>query len=236
MMAPSPIEKVLVVDDDEAVRRAVSAVFERAGARVSQAGDGRAALRNLYQQRPRLVVLDLGLPGLDGHATLDRIRDVSDVPVLVLSGAAAEVEKVRALRAGADDYVTKPFGRQELLARAEALVRRTGALEDPEELHDDGCIRIDLKTSSAWANDRPLVLTPLEFRLLLAFVRHPNQVLSHVQLLDLAWGDSHGGTRDQVKVYVGYLRRRRLGAAGERIQTVRGFGYRYVPPPVRPPC
>jgi DNA-binding response OmpR family regulator len=231
MISPRPIGKVLVVEDDEAVRRVVSAVFERAGARVSQAGDGRSALRTLYQQRPRLVVLDLGLPELDGHTTLDRIRDVSDVPVLVLSGADAETEKVRALRAGADDYVTKPFGKQELLARAEALMRRTGRTEDPDELYDDGCISMNLKTRSAWADGEPLQLTPLEFRLLLAFVRHPNQVLSYHQLLDLAWGDGHSGTRDQVKVYIGYLRRRRLGSAAKRIQTVRGFGYRYTPPP-----
>ncbi|HEV3229426.1 MAG TPA: response regulator transcription factor [Solirubrobacteraceae bacterium] len=228
MMCPTRIEQVLVVEDDDAVRAAVCAVFERAGVRVSQAADGRSALRKLYEQRPRLVVLDLGLPELDGHATLDRIRDVSDVPVLVLTGADGEVEKVRLLRAGADDYVTKPFGRQELLARAEALVRRAGELEVAEEVYDDGCVRIDVKARGAWVDGEPISLTAQEFRLLLAFVRHPNNVLSYIQLLDLAWGDMHGGTRDQVKVYVGYLRRR-LGAARHRIETVRGFGYRYTP-------
>jgi DNA-binding response OmpR family regulator len=231
VITPNPIEQVLVVEDDEAVRGVVCAVFERAGVRVTQAADGRTALRKLYEQHPRLVVLDLGIPQLDGHTTLDRIRDVSDVPVMVLTGAASEMDKVRVLRAGADDYVTKPFGKQELLARAEALMRRAGRPQDPEELFDDGCIRVNLKTCRVWVNGELAALTPLEYRLLLAFVRHPNQVLSYLQLLDLAWGDRHGGTRDQVKVYVGYLRRRRLGSEANRIQTVRGFGYRYTPPP-----
>jgi DNA-binding response OmpR family regulator len=187
----------------------------------------------VFERRPDLVVLDVAMPELDGWDTLDRIRDVSDVPVIMLTAAASEVEKVRALSAGADDYVVKPFGRQELVARVQALLRR--AQSEPREApitYADGFVSIDFSQHTVAVADRDVALTPLEFRLLAAFVRHPRQVLSREQLLDLVWGDAYGVTGDQVKLYVGYLRRKldpkRAGTAP--IETVRGFGYRYRPP------
>ena len=118
---------VLVVDDDADVRALVSELLTRAGYEVSEAPNGREALKSLFDERPDLVLLDISMPELDGWATLDRIRELSDVPVVMLSALGAELEKVRALRAGADDYVTKPFGRQELLARVESVLRRAPA-------------------------------------------------------------------------------------------------------------
>jgi DNA-binding response OmpR family regulator len=218
--------RVLVVDDEADVRRLVRELLERAGHVVDEAPDGRTALRVLYGAKPDLVVLDVTMPELDGWQTLERIRDVSDVPVLMLTARAAELEKVRGLRAGADDYVTKPFGRQELLARVEAALRRSRRASEPPERYADAVVEIDFAQAQVRVNGREVALTPLEFRLLGTFVRHPNQVLSRDQLLELVWGNN--AAPEQVKLYVGYLRRK-LGVDG-LIETVRGFGYRYRKP------
>jgi DNA-binding response OmpR family regulator len=222
---------VLVVDDDADVRALVSELLSRAGYRVAEAADGRAALRTLFDERPDLVLLDVSMPNLDGWATLERMRELSDVPVVMLSALGAELEKVRALKAGADDYVTKPFGRQELLARVESVLRRAPA-SGLRETYADAALEVDFAERRVRAGTADVELTPLEFRLLGAFVSHPGQLLAHDQLLELVWGGERGSSRDQVKLYVGYLRRK-LAAAGvpeDAIETVRGFGYRYSPP------
>jgi DNA-binding response OmpR family regulator len=221
---------VLVVDDDADVRELVAELLARAGYSVSQAPNGRAALKLLFEERPDLVLLDISMPELDGWATLERIRELSDVPVMMLTALGAELEKVRALRAGADDYVTKPFGRQELLARVESLLRRAPTPE-VRDAYRDRLLEVDFSQRRVRAGDEQIELTPLEFRLLTAFVDNPGQLLTHDQLLELAWGGDRGTSRDQVKLYVGYLRRK-LAAAGvppAAIETVRGFGYRYSP-------
>lgn len=227
-MKPSP--SVLVVDDDPDVRALVSTLLGRAGYLITEAPDGRAALKALYDQRPDLVVLDVNMPDLDGWATLERIRDLSDVPVVMLSARGEELEKVRALRAGADDYVTKPFGRQELLARVESVLRRAvGA--GPKETYSDALLTVDFAERRLTVGERSVELTPLEFKLLATFVEHPNQLLEHGQLLELVWGGERGTSRDQVKLYVGYLRKKLADAGAQpgAIETVRGYGYRYSP-------
>jgi DNA-binding response OmpR family regulator len=224
------MSRVLVVDDEADIRELVRALLERAGHEVIEAPDGQEALRVFYAEKPDLVLLDVSMPLLDGWGTLERMRELSDVPVLMLTARADELDKVRGLRAGADDYVTKPFGRQELVARVEGQLRRTGSGREQADTYDDDFISIDFAQRAVTARGRGVSLTPLEFRLLVAFARHPNQVLSHDQLLELVWGGTRG-TRDQVKLYVGYLRRK-LGTdnRGESpIETVRGFGYRYRP-------
>jgi DNA-binding response OmpR family regulator len=223
---------ILVADDDPDIRGLLRELFERAGYEVLDAADGRSALRALYAARPELVILDVSMPELDGWSTLARIRDLSDVPVIMLTARAAELEKVRGLKAGADDYVTKPFGRQELLARVEALLRRSErpVREDVQDVYADGVVTIEFAQRAVRVGDDEVSLTPLEYRLLTAFVRHPAQVLSHEQILALVWGTEEAST-DQVKLYVGYLRRK-LGPSGAQlIETVRGFGYRYRPAP-----
>ncbi len=227
---------ILVADDDPDIRGLLRELFERAGYAVLDAADGRSALRALYAARPELVILDVSMPELDGWSTLARIRDLSDVPVIMLTARAAELEKVRGLKAGADDYVTKPFGRQELLARVEALLRRSErpVREDVQDVYADGVVTIEFAQRAVRVGDDEVSLTPLEYRLLTAFVRHPSQVLSHEQILALVWGTEEASTA-QVKLYVGYLRRK-LGPAGARlIETVRGFGYRYRPAPAPGP-
>jgi DNA-binding response OmpR family regulator len=221
--------RILVVDDDEDIRILLRELLQRAGYDVDEVEDGRAALRQLYATPPALVILDVTMPGMDGYQTLERIRDLSEVPVMMLTARTQELEKVRGLAAGADDYVAKPFGRQELLARVQALLRRSGGKTEVVDAYADDVIEIDYGQRRVRVRGQEVSLTPLEFKLLSAFVRHPNQVLSREQLLDLVWGDPYGVSSDQVKLYVGYLRKKLSPDDPESvpIETVRGFGYRY---------
>jgi DNA-binding response OmpR family regulator len=224
--------RILVVDDDADIRNLVVQLLERAGHKVEQAPDGRSGLRALHAAPPDLVLLDVSMPDLDGWQTLERIRDLSDVPVIMLTARGDELERVRGLQAGADDYVTKPFGRQELVARVQSLLRRTTTrTREPAQSYGDGLVTIDFAQRAVTYSGREVGLTPLEFKLLSVFVRHPRQVLSRHQLLELVWGDAYGVSGDQVKLYVGYLRRKLDPEAPENapIETVRGFGYRYNP-------
>jgi DNA-binding response OmpR family regulator len=230
MSPPATPAQVLVVDDDDDLRAMVAKLLERAGMSTIQATSGSEGLRKFFASRPDLVLLDVSMPGMDGFEVLARIRDLSDVPVLLLTAHGVEMEKVRGLKAGADDYVTKPFGRQELAARVEALLRRGGEPEEVPEVLSDRLVEVDFAQAKARVRGHELSLTPLEFRLLAAFVRNPNQVLSQEQLLEHAWSTSSSASREQVKLYVGYLRRKLRDAAGvEPLETVRGFGYRYNP-------
>jgi DNA-binding response OmpR family regulator len=229
-MASAPLRRVLVVDDDDDIRLLLEELLRGAGYTVDTAQDGRAALRVFHGSPCDLVILDLSMPELDGFETLERLRDLSDVPVILLTARSGEIDKVRGFRAGADDYVVKPFGRQELLARIEALLRRA-----PEPTHlehyDDGTISIDYERRLVLCRGVPVRLTPLEFRLLDALVRHAGRVLSADQLIEHGWGHTTGVSRDQVKLYVSYLRKKLGQADGfQPIETVRGFGYKYVSP------
>jgi len=225
--------RVLLIDDDELTRSLVRDVLERAGHEVCEAADGLEGLRELYAARADLVILDVRMPGLDGWETLARIREVSDVPVLMLTAREAELERVRGLQSGADDYVVKPFGSQELVARVQALLRRAASSPGGERsVYTDPLLTIDFAQRAVRFGGRDVVLTRLEFRLLAALVRHPNQVLSPEQLLELVWGDASGVAPGQVKLYIGYLRRKLAPIAPREtpIENVRGFGYRYRRP------
>jgi DNA-binding response OmpR family regulator len=227
--------QVLVIDDDETIRAVLRRIVEMAGGNVTETATGEEGLRALYAARPDVVVLDIGLPGLDGWQVLERVRQLTDLPVVMLSAHDDELEKVRALQAGADDYVTKPFGAPELLARLQVQVRRARAAtprrDQPLLPYRDAALAVDFLHAEATVRDQPIALTPREFRLLAALVGHAGRTLSPEQLLDLAWDDPAGDPR-RVKVYVGYLRAK-LVAAGldpPPVETVRGFGYRYRPP------
>jgi DNA-binding response OmpR family regulator len=221
--------RILVVDDDPDIRLLLRELLERTGYDVDEAADGRAALRSFFENPPSLVILDVTMPDMDGFQVLERLRDLSDVPVLMLTARSQELEKVRGLGAGADDYVAKPFGRQELLARLQALLRRSGGKTEVVEAYADETLEIDFAQRRVVMEGRDVQLTPLEFKLLAAFVQNPGQVLSRGQLLEIVWGDPYGVSGDQVKLYVGYLRRKLVPDAPETapIETVRGFGYRY---------
>jgi DNA-binding response OmpR family regulator len=225
--------RVLVIEDDQDISLGIRTVLSRQGLDVSGSPDGREGLRAFHSDRPDLVVLDIGLPSMDGWAVLERIRDLSDVPVLILTAHGNEGDKVRGLHGGADDYLTKPFGNRELAARVEALLRRPRSGQPAPEVYDDGRVRVSLELREVSVGGTTVGLTPTEFRLLTALVRHPGQTLSPEQLLELAWNDPLGVGPDRVKFGIMRLRRKlgqNPGEPGASIEAVRGFGYRYVPP------
>lgn len=223
--------RVLIVDDDPDLQLVLRRVFERSKFDVDVVGDGKAAMRAVYEQRFDLVILDLGLPELDGLAVLERIREMADLPVLVLTARGLESDKVTTLLAGADDYLTKPFSNSELIARSVALLRRSGRAAVVPDRIDDGLVTMDLRSREAFVAGQPVTLTPTDWNLMLAFVRSPDEVLSAERLLELAWGDPFGIGTDKVKFAVMRLRRR-LGwedPSDSAIQSIRGVGYRYRP-------
>ncbi|HEU5474195.1 MAG TPA: response regulator transcription factor [Actinophytocola sp.] len=233
--------KILAVEDEPDIVLALRLVFERAGYQFISSSDGRTGLRMVHEEKPDLVLLDIGLPGMDGWTVLERIRDLADLPVLMISAHGQESDKVRGLRAGADDYVTKPFTNNELLARAEALLRRSARpaeqAADWADYYDDGLVRINRKARAVHVNtdagEREVQLTNTEFRLLNVLVKHAGAVLSAQQLLANAWDDPTGLAPDRVKFAVLRLRRK-LGwdnaGTSSPIKAVRGVGYRYDRP------
>ncbi len=183
--------RILVVDDDLEVLDVVGQRLRLAGFNVEAAESSRDALRSFYQQKADLALLDVGLPEIDGYELCSRIREVSDIPVIFLTGRGNEMDRVRGLKAGADDYIVKPFGGQELVARVEAALRRAsmGAVGVEKETgYSDAEVEIDTDAHVVKVRGVEVSLSPHEYRMLLAFVRHPNQVLSQDQLLDMVWG------------------------------------------------
>jgi DNA-binding response OmpR family regulator len=226
------MSRLLVVEDDADIALALSLLLQRAGHEVEHAKDGREGLRAIHDHRPDLLLLDIGLPGLDGWQVLERVRDISDLPILMLTAHGQESEKVRGLRGGADDYLTKPFTNSELVARVEALLRRAGPASWTDDVYDDGILQLDPARRTVHVNDAEVSLTPTEFRLLNVLVRHQGALLSPAQLLAHAWDDPTGIAPERVKFAVLRLRRK-LGWSDPEtspIESVRGFGYRYRRP------
>jgi DNA-binding response OmpR family regulator len=225
---------VLVVEDDPDIRGLVLALAGRAGIGALEAADGRAGIRAFFDHRPDVVVLDIGLPELDGWQVLARIRELSEAPVLVLTAAGDKPQKLRGFESGADDYVTKPFDPDELIARIRALLRRRPADQERPEVLSDGLISLDEGQRRVEVGDREVQLTPTEFRLLAALMRNRNQVVTLDQLLETVWGNAAADPK-QVRLYVSYLRRKLRDVGGiDPIETVRGFGYRFRPASSQP--
>jgi DNA-binding response OmpR family regulator len=224
--------RILVIEDDPEIALAIRTVLQRGGYEIVEANDGKQGLRTFHAKRPDCVILDVGLPVLDGWNVLERLRDVSDVPVLLLTAHGLESEKVRGLSAGADDYLTKPFGNGELLARVQALLRRSAQVDTLDEVYDDGRLQIQFASHQVSVGGESVQLTPTEFRLLAALVKHSGQILSSSQLVEQAWNDPLQVGPERVKFSVMRLRRKlgQLDGAGLPIEAVRGFGYRYVVP------
>lgn len=222
-------DRVLVIEDDPDIALGIRTILGRSGFDVDSATEGRDGLRAFHASRPALVVLDIGLPEMDGWTVLERIRDLSDVPVLILTAHSQESEKVRGLHGGADDYLTKPFGNSEFVARVQALLRRHQAADQAAAVYDDGSVRVNYGTHEVAVDGVPVELTATEYRLLAALIRHRGQVLSPVKLLELAWSDPFGVGPERVKYSVMRLRRKLAASsdAGPSIEAVRGFGYRY---------
>lgn len=220
-----------MIEDEADIRLTLSVLLHRAGLQALEAADGRSGLRLLHERRPDCVIVDIGLPDIDGWQVLGRIRDVTNVPVMMLTARHLEAEKVRGLQAGADDYLTKPFGNLELIARVRALLRRAHSTE-PVDVYVDELLVVDPASHRVAVEGREVELTAIEFRLLHGLIRSAPQVLSPVQLLEMAWSDPTGTGPDRVKYVVHRLRRKMgfVNAEASPIRAVRGVGYTYIRP------
>jgi two-component system response regulator MprA len=218
--------RILVVDDDRAVRDALRRVLTLASYEVECAQDGDQAIDAVAQLVPDAVVLDIGMPGLDGLEVCRRLRLLGNrVPILMLTARVDVADRVAGLDAGADDYLLKPFDIEELKARLRALLRRIEPDGDPEELQFAE-LRLDRARHGAAVGDEFAELTRTEYQLLELFMRNPRRVLTHSQIYDRVWGYDFGAASNALRVYIGYLRRKlQESGARELIHTVRGVGY-----------
>jgi two-component system, OmpR family, KDP operon response regulator KdpE len=224
------VTRVLVVDDELPIRRALAANLKARGYEVDAAETGEQALELVARHHPDVVLLDLGLPGIDGLEVIDGLRGWTRVPIVVLSARGAERDKVAALDAGADDYVAKPFGMDELLARLRAAVRRaTPADEEPIVATDHFVVDLSAKRVLDAAGE-PVRLTPTEWQLLEVLVRNPGRLVTQRQLLREVWGPAYGDESNYLRVHMAHLRRK-LEPDRSRpryLITEPGMGYRFV--------
>jgi two-component system response regulator MprA len=226
--APVPRPRVLVVDDDKAVRESLRRSLEFNGYDVSLASDGAEALAGIANSDPDVVVMDVMMPRLDGLEATKALRKAgNDLPILVLTARDAVGDRVEGLDAGADDYLTKPFALQELLARLRALLRRAVPRDDDlDETIGFSDLTMDIATREVKRSDRLIELTRTEFTLLEMFLRRPRRVLERSFILEEVWGYDFPTTANSLEVYVGYLRRKTEAEGESRlIHTVRGVGY-----------
>jgi two-component system, OmpR family, KDP operon response regulator KdpE len=220
---------VLLIEDDPQVRRFLRTSLKAHGFAVLEAADGAAGLRDATQHLPEIVLLDLGLPDMDGIEVVQRLRTWSRVPLLILSARGEERRKVEALDAGADDYLTKPFGFAELLARMRAALRRARNPEGAEQsVLAHGPLRIDLARHRVELDGREVRLTPIEFRLLAVLARHAGRVVTHRQLLTEVWGPQSAAETQYLRVYLTHLRRKLEPdpVRGRIFHNEAGVGYR----------
>ncbi|MFY0990748.1 response regulator transcription factor [Halomonas sp. C05BenzN] len=227
---PTEPRRILVIDDEPQIRRFLRISLASQGFVVHEAASGREGLAMALEEVPDLVLLDLGLPDMDGQAVLDRLRARSQVPVIVVSVRGQETEKVRALDHGANDYVTKPFGIQELLARIRALMRhrQQAPLSSTGGCYRRGALVIDLAVRRLWLDGAPVHLTPKEYAVLERLCRHSGRVVTQTQLLREVWGPSHVEDTHYLRIVISKLRHK-LGddpKSPRLLQTEAGIGYR----------
>lgn len=222
---------VLVVDDDPAILRTLSINLRARDYQVESARDGRTALQLVHQRLPDLILLDLGLPDIDGVAVISQLRATSQVPIIVLSARHESDDKVQALDLGADDYVTKPFGMEELLARVRATLRHVPSdLPEERRVVETATLHLDLGQQLARRNGEPVHLTPTEWRLVEVLTRTPGQLVRQTPLLQEVWGPSYHRESNYLRVYIAQLRRKLEAEPGRprHFITEPGVGYRFV--------
>jgi two-component system KDP operon response regulator KdpE len=223
---------VLVVDDELQIRRFLRSGFELDGYSVSEAENGREAIRAATLRPTDLIILDLALPDLDGSQVLERIRSWSNVPIIILSVKSSEMEKVRLFELGADDYVTKPFGMAELLARSKVVLRRKARATTGDSVIRIDRLRIDLAARNVFVEDERLTLTPKEYRLLQILAQYPGNVVTHQELLKEIWGLPHINDTHYLRIVVRKLRQKIESEPNHPriLLTELGVGYRLAPP------
>jgi two-component system KDP operon response regulator KdpE len=232
MGLPSGKGNILVVDDEPQITRVLKTTLSSHGYGTRTAADGDEALQIMKSWWPDLLITDLRMPNMDGLELCRQVRANSQIPIIVLSVRGEEKIKVQALDAGADDYVTKPFSTNELLARVRAALRRAAAKEEPEvQVVDIGDFQIDLQSRTVLVRDRSLHLTPKEFDLLAYLARHPGKVMTHRALLSAVWGENSVEQPEYLRVFIGHLRRKLEAddGASRYIVTEPWVGYRFEP-------
>ena len=222
---------ILVVDDEPQIRRVMRATLTAEGYVIVEAHDGREALEKFRSERPDLIILDMNMPGVDGVEACREIRSSSTVPIIMLTVRSAEKDKVRALDAGADDYVVKPFGIQELLARIRATLRRSSGEESAEAVSSRD-LNLDFEKRVITVREKPVHLTPKEFELLRHLVANAGKPVSHRRLLQAVWGPDYGEETESLRVVVNQLRKKiEIDPAEPKyILTEPWVGYRFVLP------
>lgn len=226
-----PVPVIIIIEDEPTIRRFVRMSLEAEGCQVFEAESVKRGLIEAGTRKPDMVVLDLGLPDGNGVDFIRDLRSWSDIPIIVLSARAAEVDKVEALDAGADDYLTKPFGAAELLARVRAQLRHRARAKGVEQsVLEFGKIRVDFSRRLVERGGNPLHLTPIEYRLLAYLAANPDSVLTHHQLLKNVWGPMHSENSHYVRVYMAHLRKKIEDDPSQpkHILTEAGVGYRFV--------
>jgi two-component system KDP operon response regulator KdpE len=206
-----PLPTILIVEDERAIRRFLRPALEGEGYRVLEADDQRSGLGMASSHTPDLIILDLGLPDRDGLELIRAVREWASTPIIIVSARGQETDKVKALDLGADDYLTKPFSVQELLARVRASLRRSSSIHgaiDGSPVFTVGDLVIDLAKRRVTLASEPVTLTPLEFKLLAELAKHPGRVLTHKALLDAVWGPSRSNEPHLVRVHMANLRRK----------------------------
>jgi two-component system KDP operon response regulator KdpE len=223
--------KILVVDDDPQIRRVMKATLVGHNYEVVEARTGEEALETMPKESPNLILLDMNMPGMSGLETCRAIRAGSDTPVIILSVRNTEKDKVAALDAGADDYVTKPFGIEELLARIRAALRRSSPEGGPRSFQSPG-LEIDFETRRVRAHDADVRLTPKEFELLRYLVAHAGKPVTHRELLQAVWGPDYGDEPEYLRVFINQVRKKIEAnpAKPKYILTVPWVGYQFVEP------
>jgi two-component system KDP operon response regulator KdpE len=223
---------VLVVDDELQIRRFLRSGFELDGYSVNEAENGREAIRAATLRPTDLIILDLALPDLDGSQVLERIRSWSNVPIIILSVKSSEMEKVRLFELGADDYVTKPFGMAELLARSKVVLRRKARATTGDSVIRIDHLKIDLAARNVFVGDERLTLTPKEYRLLQILAQYPGNVVTHQELLKEIWGLPHINDTHYLRIVVRKLRQKIESEPNHPriLLTELGVGYRLAPP------
>ncbi len=225
------MSKVLLIDDNRIDRKIAVDALTHGGFTVEQASDGRSGLRHLHEDRPDIIVLDVMMPDMDGWKVCERIREVCDTPIIMLTSLNREEDMIRGLDLGADDFVSKPVSPTHLMARIRAVLRRSGGASiEGEFTYDDGGLSIDAARHLVQLRGQTVTLTPTEFRLLLTLARSPNRVHTYSELLSGIWGQEYVDDIDFLRVYVWRLRKKLEpdGEPARRITNERGFGYRFV--------
>lgn len=220
---------ILLIEDDPTIRRMLSIAFQEAGLSAIEAGNGQDGIKAVVKHQPDLILLDIGLPDISGLEVVQNVRTWSKVPIIILSANGQEHLKVECLECGADDYVTKPFGVAELMARIRVVLRRESLIHGDQEspVFQSGSLKVDMASREVFNKGERIKLTPLEYKLLITLIKNAGKIVTHRQLLAEVWGPDYTEESQYLRLYIGYLRKK-LEDGASFILNEPGVGYRLI--------